>query len=389
MKKKVLITFPAWFPNQQLLMESIQRKLNRSEIHHLVFSPKEKERPWDIDDSREVVSEVLPGISLTLFEERYLNLNFPVSKRLSAISPDLVIIGTWTDPACFMVKRFAQKRGIPTIAWVAGINGREPVGVIGKARKRISLFLARTFIKNHLFVFARGTQSRADAIKLGAPEDRCIIVKHTINEEHFDREKMFFPEESKAVARQKAGLDDRFVFLCISRLVSRKKIDNLFAASQKLAQVRKDFQVLLIGDGPLHNVIGSFVKQDSNFFRWLPKVDYKDIPLYYFLSDCFVFPTSYEDWGNVINESHCAKLPLITSDGPHAAVDLVRHRQTGLVYKVGDTDALVGFMQYAIDNPGHMKQLAENGYALIKKTWNTKCAAEIWCKYIKIALGEC
>jgi glycosyltransferase involved in cell wall biosynthesis len=388
MSKRVLITFPAWFPNRQPLIDMIQRELTDYEIHYFVFSPREKGRVWNMEGAMEVTPEVIPGISLTLFKERHFNLNFGLRKRIASVAPDLVIIGGWDDLACFSTKSFACKHRIPVIAWVAGLNNRRPPGFVSTLRKWVSYGLAKRFVKGHNFVFARGTKAKRDVVSMGVPEERCVVVKQTIDEQLFDWNNNTFTHETRMLERCKIGLDDRPVFLCVSQLLPRKGINCLLSAFRELRRLTKDFNMLLIGNGPLSRTVAGFCR-DNRGFVWIPRVSYQSIPRYYFMSDCFVFPTSYEDWGNVINESHCAKLPVITSDSASAVIDLVKHQETGLVYKAGETSVLVGLMRYALKHPERMRQLAENGYALIQKTWNTKCAAEIWCKYIKIALGEC
>jgi len=171
-------------------------------------------------------------------------------------------------------------------------------------------------------------------------------------------------------------------------LIPRKGIDSLFVAFKKLIKIHKEAKLLLIGDGPTRKRVRDFSKENLSHFKWIFSVPYEKIPLYYFLSDYFVFPTYFDDWGNVVNESHCAKLPIICSDGAHASFDLIKHGKSGLIYKAGDVNTLVELMEYAIEHPLEMEKMAQNGYSFIQSDWNQKESVEMWCKYVQVVIEE-
>jgi glycosyltransferase involved in cell wall biosynthesis len=114
-------------------------------------------------------------------------------------------------------------------------------------------------------------------------------------------------------------------------------------------------------------------------------VPYDEIQTYYAISDCFVFPTRFDVWGTVVNESHCARLPIICSDAAHASFDLIKHSHSGLVYPVGNVNALTELMKYAVNNPAQMQCMTNNGYDFIQTRWNSKISARIWAEHIKLA----
>jgi len=144
--------------------------------------------------------------------------------------------------------------------------------------------------------------------------------------------------------------------------------------------------VLLIGSGPLSESVQGFVKENHTRCNWIPSVPYDQIQNYYAISDCFVFPTRFDVWGTVVNESHCAKLPIICSDGAHASFDLIKHGHSGLTYPAGDVKGLVELMRYAVKNPAQIQRMANNGYDFIQTRWNSKISARIWAEHIKLAI---
>jgi glycosyltransferase involved in cell wall biosynthesis len=255
-------------------------------------------------------------------------------------------------------------------------------------RSAVNIAVARQFIRDSRFVFVYGTQAREDALALGASPEQVITVKHTVRENHFDCEKHALTRDDRLALRRSLGLQEGPLFLCISQLVPRKGIQDLLEAFTRVGSTHKDTQLLLIGSGPLKGTVKARVAGSAGALASLPAVPYSEIPKYYLSSDCFVFPTHFDPWGTVINESHCAKLPVITSDAAFAARDLIVHGQSGLVFRAGDVAALAEAMEYALDHPSEMRRMAECGYQFVKTQWNQEESARLWARHIELALRE-
>jgi glycosyltransferase involved in cell wall biosynthesis len=79
-----------------------------------------------------------------------------------------------------------------------------------------------------------------------------------------------------------------------------------------------------------------------------------EIPEYFVASDVFILPSTIgETWGLVSNEAMNFNLPLLSSDLPGSAYDLVKDGINGFVYPCGDIKALAEKMSWFIDN--HIK----------------------------------
>lgn len=385
-EKNVVFISRAWYPNHQLLFDDIQSQLSGEvRLYYYLLSSKERGRTWDMR-GKLLRPQVIPGLHFTIFSKEIM-INPLVPKYLSMIEPELIIITPWSEAGCFAAKNFAKKKNIPTVSWIVGLREWNP-NFWWKIRRILTNILAGSFIKDSGLVFADGTKAKIDAIKLGASEERVIIIKHVIEEDHFYYENIMLTEEKKKNKRAQLLLDDRPIFLCISQLIKRKGIDSLLGAFDILLKKNNDIQLLLVGNGPLRHLVINFYKNNPRNFKWISSVPYEEIPTYYALSDYSVVPSYFDDWCNVVNESHCAKIPVICSDGANASYDLIKHGETGLLYKTGDTKALADCMEYAIQNPQKMKIMAQNGYNFIKSEWNTKESAKIWAKYIRIAIGD-
>ncbi len=382
---KILMLSRAWYPNHQVLFDKIQTNLSGiANLHYYLLANKEKGRVWNHGQCL-VKPNIIPGFHFS-FLSKEMMVNPNISKHLASVQPNVMVITPWSEMGCFAAKRYAQKNGIPTIGWVVGLRQWSP-GVSWRLRSKATGILAKSFMKRHRFIFAYGSKAKNDAIRLGAPQDRVIIVKHVIDEEMFDYKRIQLNEAERKRRRKSLSLDDGPVFLCIAQLIRRKGIDTLINAFRAAKKKKKDAQMLLIGDGPLRTLLNDFLKESPQGISWIRSVPYEDIGSFYELSDCSIVPSYFDDWCTVVNESHCAKVPVICSDGAHCSYDLMKHGKSGLVYQAGDSNALTEAMEYVIDNPSEMKRMAQCGYDFIQKEWNTNEAAKIWTKYLCEAMN--
>jgi glycosyltransferase involved in cell wall biosynthesis len=83
----------------------------------------------------------------------------------------------------------------------------------------------------------------------------------------------------------------------------------------------------------------------SNQVRFLGFMNQTQLPEVYCAADLMVLPSEYEPFGVVVNESMLCGCPVAVSDHVGAHQDLVRHRQNGFVFPVGDVNALATILK--------------------------------------------
>lgn len=135
---------------------------------------------------------------------------------------------------------------------------------------------------------------------------------------------------------------DAFIAGYVGRLAVQKRVNDLVWAVETLRQIRPQFHLVLIGDGPERDRLERFAesigcRENVHFLghredaaAWLPGFD------------AFALASSFEGMSNSLMEAMSIGLPVVVSDIP-ANRELVTHEQTGLMVKLGDG---VGFMQF-------------------------------------------
>ena len=88
----------------------------------------------------------------------------------------------------------------------------------------------------------------------------------------------------------------------------------------------------------------------------------------YHESSAFVFPSSQEAWGLVINEAMCSGLPIITHRNVGSIHDLIIGKDTGLI--INNDNDLKNLMLEIYHNNETRKSYSENAVQIMKDYWN-------------------
>jgi len=155
---------------------------------------------------------------------------------------------------------------------------------------------------------------------------------------------------------------DEFVFVTIGRLDKGKNHELLIKAIEKLKS--KKIKLLIIGDGlerkSLENLINQLNVKNKVEFLGLQKNPFQ----FLFQSDCFVFATNYESFGNVLVEALACELPIISTDcksGPREVLapnsniqihlkDRIEKEEYGILTPVNDLEKMVASMELMLMN---------------------------------------
>ncbi|MFP4130212.1 MAG: glycosyltransferase [Halorhodospira sp.] len=126
----------------------------------------------------------------------------------------------------------------------------------------------------------------------------------------------FHGVNAEAVERLRAelGLAGERVLISVSRLTREKNLDFLIDAVYRLAQrCQQPFRVLIVGDGPERGRLQARIDALGLGERitLVGTVAPETVPLYYTLSDAFVFASKSETQGMVLLEAMAARLPVV------------------------------------------------------------------------------
>lgn len=158
------------------------------------------------------------------------------------------------------------------------------------------------------------------------------------------------------------------VFGFAGKFMAIKAVDDLIAATCLLPRDRdRDWRLVLIGDGPLREELTSRVRGSAiaDRVRFLGFRNANEMPALLATVDVMVLPSRREARGLAAVEAMAAGAAMVVSSatGVWGPGDIVEHGRTGLVYPVGDVEALAGCLRDLMDDPALRARLAAGGRA--------------------------
>jgi phosphatidyl-myo-inositol dimannoside synthase len=232
---------------------------------------------------------------------------------------------------------------------------------------------------------------------------------------------VFHPDpEARQLIRDRYGLGDRPVVVCVSRLVARKGQDTLLRAwPQVIAQV-PGAALLIVGGGKyagaLHQLAqrtgliasvrpAASAHQADQVPRAAPRpsvyftgpVAQAELPAHYAAGDVFSMPCrtrrgglDVEGLGIVYLEASATGLPVVGGDSG-GAPDAIGEGETGYVVGGRDVAALSGRLITLLEDPAVARAMGEKGRAWVERDWNwdlTACRLRALIDAVLLAGGR-
>ena len=148
--------------------------------------------------------------------------------------------------------------------------------------------------------------------------------------------------------------------LCVGRLVADKGIVELVNVFLSLQKKYAALKLILVGDyeqelDPLPETVMQQIKINANIvhIKWTQQVEY-----FMHVANYFVFPSHREGFPNVLLQAGAMKLPVICSRIA-GNIDIVQHKQTGLLFECGNQQQMEEQIAFAFTNFNGMKMMAE------------------------------
>ncbi|MCW2893484.1 MAG: glycosyl transferase group 1 [Actinomycetia bacterium] len=194
----------------------------------------------------------------------------------------------------------------------------------------------------------------------------------------------FHPDpEARRVIRDRYGLGDRPVVVCVSRLVARKGQDTLLRAWPAVIKKIPDAVLLIVGRGPYAKTLHQLAEQTgvSSSVTFTGPVPQDELPAHYAAGDVFSMPCrtrrgglDVEGLGIVYLEASATGLPVVGGDSG-GAPDAIADGETGYVVGGRDVATLSDRLITLLQDPAGAKAMGEKGRAWVERDWNWELIA--------------
>ncbi len=204
----------------------------------------------------------------------------------------------------------------------------------------------------------------------------------------------FRPGAGGSEIRERLGLGNRPVVVCVSRMVPRKGQDTLIRAWPRvLAEVAGGAEMgggpvlMLVGDGPYRADLGRLARRTgvSRSVVFTGAVPLAELPAHYDAGNVFAMPCrtrrgglDVEGLGIVYLEASASGLPVVGGDSG-GAPDAILDGETGYVVPGHDVAAVAGRITELLADPAGAAAMGEKGAAWVDREWRWDLvSARLW-----------
>lgn len=268
-----------------------------------------------------------------------------VRRRVKKIRPDTILAyGEWTN--CFV--------------GLALVGIKVPIFFTDRMRPNGHLPLAHRVLRRFFYPRANGIIAQSEfAKRIISERTRATRIKVIYNPVN---------------AIERVPCNKKNIIVCVGRFTKEKGHAILVEAMSKLKH--KDWQLSLVGDGPLRNELENQVTsldlQERVVFHGAMKDFRKELSE----ASIFVMPSLREGFPNALIEAMSVPLPCIATRCTEAMDEVVNDGVDALLIPSDDSETMAATIDRLIDDSELRETLASNAYAVRERLDFAKIANE-------------
>ncbi len=178
----------------------------------------------------------------------------------------------------------------------------------------------------------------------------------------------FRPDVDAHAMRDRHGLGDDPVVVCVGRLVKRKGQDRLVEAWPRVQAAVPDARLVLVGTGPLEDDLRrAAARLPSGAVTLAGRVPWEELPLYHAAADVFAHPNrtrlmglESEGFGVIFLEAQAVGRPVVAGNSGGAPEALIPG-ETGLLVDGDDLDDIAGALVTLLRDPERARAMGRAG----------------------------
>jgi phosphatidylinositol alpha-1,6-mannosyltransferase len=227
-----------------------------------------------------------------------------------------------------------------------------------------------------IFTVSRFTTEAVRGLLRGTEKKLVKLIENGVDSQRFA------PAPRRSDLKILYGLNGKFIFLTVCRLLEKKGVDQAIRAFSKLYGGDRSCCYLIVGAGPYAEALvklteGLAVKEQVVFVGEVPE---EELPAHFHLADVFVMPNralpdgDTEGFGLVFLEANAAGIPVIAGqDG--GSVDAVKHGVNGVIVDGRSVEGIMEAMSSLRNDRARRSALAEQGLRhAARMDWKYKAA---------------
>jgi len=377
-------------------------KENNFELKIIFYTKGYGRRKWKnpLNDA-EFDYSILKTLKIRFSEESYLFIPFNLINVLLKEKPKIIItIGfSFATIFIFLYHLFTK---VPYIIWSGEVERKAIYSsdviatfMVHKDSKAIAhsirRILRKILIRYSSALIAYGTKAGEYLRSLDSTRP-IFYVWNAVDTEYF----------SESVEKMKAKKDKIFEELKLSQntihiltvgyLTKGKRIGSILHSLRKVKQnhSNSNFSLHIVGDGSERQRLEQLVKKlnlEKNVRFWGYKQK-EEVVDFYAIADIFIFASTYDIWGLVLNEAMAVGLPVIASKYAGSTYDLIQDGINGFVVDPYNIEEMAKKIKILIENPELRKNIGECAQRTIKEKFTLEKSAQGFLEAVKYVLEK-
>jgi glycosyltransferase involved in cell wall biosynthesis len=288
--------------------------------------------------------EVIPVRSAHPYDPRLVTTLLDIVKR-----HDIHIVHSHEYKSDLLTWALRRIHRVPIMTTIHGwiTNSRKARLMVGLSQKVLGGF-------DRVVAVSEGTRRRV--LACGVPADKLVVIHNAIVTGNYRPE-----AQAPGFLRQRFGLpEDAFIVGSIGRLSPEKGQYDMLEAIRRIAPVRPNVYVVLVGDGPDRAGLEQRVQAEGLAGRVLFTGHLHDVRPVYRDLDLLALTSHTEGFPNVVLEALCMETPVLATDVGGTA-EIVEDEKTGVLIPAKSPDRIEHGLLRLIDDPPGAERLMRAG----------------------------
>jgi len=230
----------------------------------------------------------------------------------------------------------------------------------------------------HLYAVVAQTDKGAEWLKSHTKAQRVFAIPNPANWPLIDQ----IPFVNVNVIVGNMSGTGRKLLLAVGRLSCEKQFGLLVGCFQSLAGRHADWDLAILGEGPLRSQLEAQVSEASLGNRVFFPGRAGNIREWYECADLYVMSSRFEGFPNTLVEAMACGLPVVSFDCDTGPRDIIRHKVDGLLVSPGDAQELTATLSQLMGDENLRQELASRAVD-VQMRFATKRIAEQWERLFK------
>lgn len=291
-------------------------------------------------------------------------------------SLELDIIHVQTEAGIGIMARVIAKRNNIPLVYTYHTMYEDYTYYVTHGRKLFDRFAKHVvadfsaFISNTTTETTTTSYKTRDALRRYGARNYINVIPNGIDLSMF----ISYPQVKVDEFKKKEGIEDKFVMLILGRLAQEKSNDEVLHNVASLVRKRGKEGLILyvVGDGPDRENLENIVKEEGlgDITKFVGKVEYSSVPLYYRASDIFLSASVTETQGLTFIEAMASKT-LVLAKKDECLREVIIEGKTGYFFE--NSEQFIEAMEKVLSmSKDEFKAIQDGASELVNKKYSAE-----------------